>query len=230
MTGSSLPSRAAWVRLRPNWSRTSDVDGACPRPGRAGRGRLLALVAGEQLDDLLADPVEVGAELDEHLGGDALALADQAEQDVLGADVVVAELQRLAQRQLEDLLGARGERDVAGRGLLALADDLLDLRAHGLERDAEALEGLGGDALALVDQAEQDVLGADVVVVEHAGLFLGQDDHPAGSVGEPLEHAHLSSKRLVVRRPTAGRQLGHEAQPRHPAYAFPGRGPTHPLR
>ena len=26
-TGSSLPSMAAWVRLRPNWSRTVDDDG-----------------------------------------------------------------------------------------------------------------------------------------------------------------------------------------------------------
>ena len=31
---------------------------------------------------------------DENLGGDALALTNQAEQNVLGADVVVAELQR----------------------------------------------------------------------------------------------------------------------------------------
>jgi len=29
---------------------------------------------------------------------------------------------------------------------------------------------------------------------EHAGLFLGQHDHPAGSVSEPLEHAYLSYK------------------------------------
>jgi len=28
ITGSSLPSRAPWVRLRPNWSSTSEVDGA----------------------------------------------------------------------------------------------------------------------------------------------------------------------------------------------------------
>ena len=45
--------------------------------------------------------------LDEHLGGDALALAHEAEEHVLGADVVVAELQGLAQRQLEDLLRPR---------------------------------------------------------------------------------------------------------------------------
>ena len=159
--------------------------------GAAGRGRLLALVTGEQLDDLLADAVEVGAELHQDLGGDALALADQAEQDVLGADVVVAELQRLAQRQLQHLLGPRGEGDVTGRGLLALADDLLHLLADALQRDAEGLERLGSDALTLVDQAQEDVLGADVVVVEHPGLFLGQDDHTAGSVGEPFEHLLL---------------------------------------
>ena len=170
---------------------------------RVAAGRLLGLVAVEQLDDLLADPVQVGAELDQHLGGDALALADQAEQDVLGADVVVAELQRLAQRELQDLLGTRGERDVAGRRLLALADDLLDLLADGLEGDAERLHRLGGDALALVDQAEQDVLGPDVVVVEHPGLFLGQDDHPAGAVGKPFEHVahspHRSTRSLIGR-------------------------------
>jgi hypothetical protein len=49
--------------------------------------RRLALaggVAGQELDHGLADAVEVGAELLQHLRGDALALADQAEQDVLG--------------------------------------------------------------------------------------------------------------------------------------------------
>ncbi len=118
MTGSSFFSRASWVRLRPNWSSTSEPDGVCsPLPPVVGAGLLLlaagAAVARQQLDDLLAHAGQVGAELHEHLRGDALALADEAEQDVLGADVVVAELQRLAQRQLEDLLGARGEGDVA---------------------------------------------------------------------------------------------------------------------
>ncbi len=146
------------------------------RAGARGGGLLATLVAREQLDDLLADPVEVGSELDQHLSSDALALADQAEQDVLGADVVVAELQRLAQAQLEHLLRPRRERDVPAGCLLALADDLLDLLTHGLQRDAEALERLRRHTFALVDETQEDVLGADVVVVEHPGLFLGQDD------------------------------------------------------
>jgi len=41
-------------------------------------------------DDLRADLGGVGAEGLEDAGGDALALAQQAQQDVLGADVVVA--------------------------------------------------------------------------------------------------------------------------------------------
>ena len=32
MTGSSLPSRADWVRFWPNWSSTSEDDGASPLP------------------------------------------------------------------------------------------------------------------------------------------------------------------------------------------------------
>ena len=167
--------------------------------GRAG-------VARQQLDDLLAHPGQVGAELDEHLGGDALALADEAEQDVLGADVVVAELQRLAQRQLEHLLGARREGDVPRRRRAALPDDLLDLAADGLEADVQRLERLRGDALTLVDEAEEDVLGADVVVVEEARFLLGEDDHPAGPVSEAFEQGNrLRSRRMRGEKPTCSR-------------------------
>ena len=78
------------------------------RTGAGGAG-----VAREQLDDLLAHTRQIGAELHEHLGGNAFTLTDEAEQDVLGTDVVVAELQRLTERQFEHLLGARGEGDVS---------------------------------------------------------------------------------------------------------------------
>src|SRR6185437_15654849 len=146
------------------------------------------LVTVEQLDDLLADPVKVRAKLDQHLGGDAVAFPDQAEQDVLGSDVVVTELQRLTQRKLKYLLRTGGERDVPGRRLLALADDLLDLLPHRLKADPERLERLGRNSFALMDEAEQDVLGANVVVVQHPGFFLRQDNNPPRPVGKPLEH------------------------------------------
>lgn len=107
---------------------------------------------------------------------------------MLRADVVVSELQCLAQAELQDFFGTRGEGDVAGRGLLALADDLLDLAAHSFEGDAQRLQRLGSDTFALVNEAEQDVLRTDVVVVEHPGFFLSQDNNAPCAIGEPLEH------------------------------------------
>ena len=151
----------------------------------------------QQLDDLLADPVQVRSQPDEHLSGDALALADEAEQDVLSTDVIVTKLKCLTQRQLKHFLGARRERYMTGRGLLALPDNLFDLLAHGLQADAKRLKRLGCDALALVNESEQDVLSTDVVVVKHPGLFLSQNHNPPRPVGKPLEH----SVRSLTMRP-----------------------------
>ncbi len=109
-------------------------------PG-AGGGALAALTATARArkhpDDLVADLLGVGVEVEQDAGGDALVLADQAEQDVLGADVVVAEAQSLAQRELENLLGARRERDLAAGDFLTGADDAHDLRAHALDGDVK---------------------------------------------------------------------------------------------
>ena len=106
---------------------------------------------------------------------------------MLGADVVVAEGQRFAQRELEHLLRARRERDLTGRDLVALADDARDLRAHFLDRDVERLEYPRRETLFLAKQPEQDVLGADVVVLERPCLVLREDDYLAGPFSEAFE-------------------------------------------
>src|SRR3954463_12229633 len=137
--------------------------GAC-----AGAGLPPATGAGEHADDLVADLLGVGIEVEQDPCGDALVLADEPEEDVLGADVVVAQAQRFTQRELEDLLGAGGERNLAGGDLLARADDAHDLSANALDRDVERLENAGGETLLLAEQTEKDVLRADVVVLERS--------------------------------------------------------------
>ncbi len=59
----------------------------------AARAGALAAAAGagEHPDDLVADLLGVGVEVEQDAGGDALVLPHEAQQDVLGADVVVAE-------------------------------------------------------------------------------------------------------------------------------------------
>jgi hypothetical protein len=39
-----------------------------------------------------------------------------------------------------------------------------------------------------MDNSKQQMLGADVVVVEHPGLFLSQDNNPTRPVSKPLKH------------------------------------------
>ena len=111
---------------------------------------------------------------------------------MLGTDVVVAKLQRFAQRQLKNFFGARREGDMAtGRGA-TLANDLFDLITNGFKRDAKRFECLGGNTLAFVNQTEQDVLGTDVVVVKQPRFFLCKHNNSAGSVCESFEHEAFS--------------------------------------
>ena len=140
------------------------------------------------MDDLLANAVEVCAQFYENLCGNTFALTDETQQDVLGADVVVAQLQRFAETQLQDLLCTRSKRNVPGGSLLALPDDFLHLFAHSLKGNIQRFESFRGDTFALVDETQQDVLGANVVVVEHLGFFLCQDDDSTRPVGKPLKH------------------------------------------
>ena len=102
MTGSILPARTASVRLMPSWSTVGVLLARLVSGGRARAARLR-----QDADDLVADLVQVHAEDSEHARGDALALAHEPQQQVLGADVVVAQPARLVDGQLDDPLGAR---------------------------------------------------------------------------------------------------------------------------
>ncbi len=106
--GSSFPSRASSVRSRPNWS---SVGVLRPRDDLAAAGEPPPKSSTTCLPHL----VQIGAQVLEHLGGDALALPDQAQQDVLGADVGVAQLARLVKGQLQHPLGPGREADLALR-------------------------------------------------------------------------------------------------------------------
>ena len=162
------------------------------RAGGGTRAALAATGAGEHADDLVADLLGVGVEVEEDAGGNSLVLAHEAEQDVLGSDVVVAERKRLAQCELEHLLGARSERDLPRGHFLAGTHDADHLGANALDGDVEGLEYARSKTLLLAQQAKEDVLGTDVIVLEDAGLLLGEDYDLPGPFGEALKHAVLS--------------------------------------
>ena len=138
----------------------------------------------------MADLVEVDAERLEDAGGDALALADEAEEQVLRADVVVAEAARLVDGQLDDALRARRQPDLADDRAVAAPDDELDRGPDLGQLDVHVLEDARGDALALADEAEEQVLRADVVVVEPLRLVLRERQDLARAIRELVEAIH----------------------------------------
>ena len=138
---------------------------------------------------LLTDLVQAGPQGLQDLGRDGLPLLHDSEEQVLGADVVVAELPGLLDGQLEDPLGLGRERHLAeGQGLREAGEGPLDLPLDRLQTEAETLEHGRRDALPVPDQPEKDVLGPDEVVAEPPGFLPGQDDHPPRALGESLEH------------------------------------------
>ena len=88
-----------------------------------------AVVAGQQLDDPLTHPWEVGAQADQNLRPNALAFAGQAEEDVLGTYLLVAEEDSFTQRLLEYILGPGGKGERLAGGQAGGAAHLLDLFA-----------------------------------------------------------------------------------------------------
>ena len=100
---------------------------------------------------------------------------------MLGADVVVIELPRFLIRQVDDPLGARRELHVLAQVAVAARDLLLDVGADAAERHAQPFQDAGGHAVVLADQAEQQVLGAHVVLAQARRFFLGEEDDPPRS-------------------------------------------------
>src|SRR6185503_12699475 len=74
------------------------------RPGSGGGFALL-----DRLLDLLLNLFEIDVEIGQDGGGNPLALANQAEQDVLGADVLVVQTRCFLPRHLQDFPHAISE-------------------------------------------------------------------------------------------------------------------------
>src|SRR4029450_174517 len=114
----------------------------------------------EESQRLLPPPLEPASERLEDLRGDRLAFLHQAEQEMLGADVVVAELPRLLDGELENALGLGRERHLTERQRLRESGERpLDFGLHRLEPEPEALQDRRRDAFTVTDQAEEDIDG-----------------------------------------------------------------------
>ena len=83
---------------------------------------------------------------------------------------------------------ARGVRPISPMTcVFAAADDELDRRADLRQLHAHVAEHASGDAVTFAHETQQEVLSADVVVVEALGLFLGERQDLARALRELVE-------------------------------------------
>ena len=109
-------------------------------PG-GNRGFLGGKIRVKLLQSPVAAFLDVHVEIFQDFRGDAVAFAQQPEQNVFRADVSVVERLRLLRREREDFFHARRVGDVADHFLVrAGAGLLLDFHADGFEVNAHALQ------------------------------------------------------------------------------------------
>ncbi len=72
-------------------------------------------------------------------------------------------------------------------GIFVNGGGLADVLRHPVMGDVQPRQSLSSQALVLGDEAQQDMFGAHVRLVECAGFVLGQDEHLPRFVRELLE-------------------------------------------
>ena len=143
----------------------------------------------EERDDVLAYGVEAHPLFHEDRRRHGPLLAQDAQQQVLGADVVVEQPVRFLGGVLEHALGFGAEGDFnRGRDLLAKHGPAFDFLANTFEREVRAGKNAAGQALALANQSEEQVLGLNRDAAELTGLVPREEKNPPRSFRIAFEH------------------------------------------
>ena len=185
------------------------------RTGFGGRDRAFL----QHPPRLATDLFGADAELAQHVDGQPLVLAGQAEEQVFGADVVLTHAPRFLDGVLQDALGAGRKLRLGKGGACPLAAGKpLD---HGLNPryfQPEFAQNPAGHATLFQQQPDEHVLTADVAVVEAFRLFLGQAQYAARALSEsfPILRVHgFPPQRNSLR--FTGSRLPTESAPAKPA-------------
>jgi len=163
--------------------------------------------AWRELDEPWQVSLELAWEALEDAGRDALALTNEPEEQVLRADVRVAQPARLVDRQLDDLLGdERRARDRLDHGELAALDAPrdLDLALAREQRHGAHLAQVHADGVVrLVERArreiEIDLVAALALKLVVAVALLGIDDFDARAAEGAEQVVELLGRRDVGR-------------------------------
>ncbi len=141
----------------------------------------------EDLDDVCSYLLQAEAKALQHSCAYALALTEQSQEEVFGAEKVVVEAPCFIDRKLHHFLRPWGQAYFGGHEVFSTAHNAFEGLTRLVEINPHACEHLAGHAFPLTKQAKQEVLGADGAVLETLRLFLGEPHDCAGPFGEAVE-------------------------------------------
>src|SRR5215831_364534 len=115
---------------------------------------------------------------------------------MLGADVVMVETPSLIHRQHDTVTAP---------------NDKFDRTADFVEFHTEIAEHLGRDPVALADQTQQQMLGADIIMVEALGFFLCEAQHLASPLRKLIKSFFVVHKKIQRRTLTKRSERGRRS-------------------
>ena len=155
---------------------------------RAFLGAVGGHLFGLRTRQFFANGGEAQAALVQDLGGEALLLAQQAQQQVLGADVLVVQAFGLFRAIGQHALAFVAQRQIHRSGnLFANGGVAFDLLANGFHRGVRPQKTVG-QRLVLAQQTQQQMLGFNIRAAELAGLVAGEKDYPPGLFRITFKH------------------------------------------
>src|SRR5437016_7244700 len=176
-----------------------------PSGERTHRGDRKRFAFTQEAKNLRAEHFERDPSVVQHLSSNSLLLPHHPEQEMLGPDVRVIVFPSLAHRELENLLGSRGIRQVLTFGLiLSHLDCFVDRRRHVLEIHIQIGQCGGRHTFALAQDGQENVLGADVLVLQPRGLFPRHLQYLADTIGKVVA-VHLSAGIVRTKSSCRGR-------------------------
>ncbi len=150
----------------------------------------------QELDDVLANRVEAHPLFHEDGCRHRPFFAENAQQEMLGPDVVVQQPIGFFGSKLEDPLGLRAEGNLdRRRHLLAKHGPAFDVLPDVLEGKVRAREDAAGEPLAFPNQPEKQVLGLNGNAAELARLVAGEEQDSPSSFRIAFEHRRLRESR-----------------------------------
>ena len=144
----------------------------------------------EFLKDFIPAPLDVHVQRLQNSSRRSLAFPEQAEQNMFRANVIMAQLLGFFLRQRKHLFDARRVRNIADHlGFWPRSNLFFNLQTNGIEVESHFLDDVDSHALPQLDQAEQEMFGADIVMIKPVSLFACQRQHLLGA-GCKILHFH----------------------------------------